>query len=210
MEFKLDWRAPKSERDAVADSMGRCFKTTCTDQVCSDLIRWQVVQFFYGTSRAIDKPLSEILKDDRLVKAWHYHVWVFEAVNTIMSHMELNSDVVFDNVFLRAGAEGIPRAIAADLMSFSTWAIIHGADTQSIRINIQTKSYQNCVKWERKLGKSAFVSVLFRAACAYLSLHEKVIKPAFDNIMLGRNDDRINSMASAIRSATTKKRENHG
>lgn len=209
-EFKLDWKASKSERDAVADAVGRRFKTMTTDQICSDLIHNHIIQYFYGVSRDIDKPLSELLNDERLVKAWHYNAYIFEAINVMMSNFEQNCDVVFDEVFRRCGAEGIPHAIAADLMSFSAWAIIHGATAESIRINVQTKSYQNCVKWERKLGKSAFVSVLLRAACAYLSLHEKVIKPAFDKLIQGRNDNKINSMASAMRNATIKKRENHG
>lgn len=213
-EFILDSRAPKSEQEKVANAVGDFYlwqsKTKGTDQNCSDLIHNGVIQYLYAVSRDIDKPLAEILKDEKIVKAWARDMYIFDAIRTAISNrFELNNDVLLDDVFRRAGSERIPHVIATDLMSFCCWSIIHGATSDTIRKHVRSKSYEYAIKSERTLGKSAFVSLLFRASCAYLSLGDKAIKPALEKIMNCQNDVKINSMAASLKPLLTTTKPKH-
>ena len=203
-EFILDSRAPKSEQEKVANAVGDFYlwqsKTKGTDQNCSDLIHNGVIQYLYAVSRDIDKPLAEILKNEKIVKAWARDMYIFDAIRTAISNrFELNNDFIFEDIFRNAGSEKIPHVIANDLQAFGCWCIIHGATSDTIRKNVQTASYEKTLKYERSIGKSIFVSALFRASCAYLSLGDKAIIPALEKIMNCQNDIKINSMAASLK-----------
>lgn len=208
-EFIINPHASKAELDSLANQIGDSFKKMSIekgkDQVCSDLISNEIITFLYIVTKEIDRPLSDLRKDEKSVKTWMAKRFVFDMIRTAISdRFELNYELLLDDYALRENAERLPHMIGLDIMAFCTWCIIHGADSNTIRRTIQTKSYEYAMKQERLLGSSIFISALVRACCVYLSLSDKVFEPELKKLKAGKCERKINAMSDSLNELVAK------
>ncbi len=186
----------------LSDILETRIKTSDLDHLCSDLIASGVISQLGDIASTINYPLHNIVNDKKKMFYIMNTRFIIDSLAKAMRPLYIPSAQL---MFCcpqskRENAEIMCELICEDLNAFCCWCIMHGADSGSLRRAIRAKEQKIISDSEKKFGKMHYISYLARAACAYNSVIDTVIRPACNRLMSGTDSRSVNSMADALTS----------
>lgn len=164
----------------IGDIITECYACCGVDKVCKMAYESNIMALNAELVQLLAHPLSEITKNRtwlcKLLNARNY-MEVFE--NVLFQRFETDVRITADPDFPKA--EDLPHAISSDISSFSVWIMYHASPLE-VR-TMKRKDIELITKTEKKLGYSAFISVMVRAAIRFKILCQRVLSQALIDIL---------------------------
>ena len=150
------------------------------DHACSDMISVEMITELGLVSDLCKHSYTEIINSFSLMTRWVNLSKTVDCIRIAVEHwLDINTQVVFDDYYLKSSMDEYPIHIHEDICVFAAWVIYNGADGASIRRTMPTKIQEQTRIIVRKIGVSGIISMLWRSLIAYMSMTEKCIIPAY-------------------------------
>lgn len=189
----------ESEIEEAGRKFGQALKKriaeTDIDHACSDIIANGIVSWFSELNKKLNATTSEIKKDKATMIYWlnaKYRVQML--LNAMLELTTPDPTLIYESKLIdKNHFEDLPKLIGTDFEVFSIWCILHGADSDSVRRLLTSREMIELSKREKERGSDFFLTFLERACIAYISAADKVIKPAYEQMIQSENEKPINS-----------------